>query len=235
MEEEDSMTTTLSDRPEPLYDARMGIALKLAADAFAHRVRKGSQVPYLTHLLGVAAIVMDYCGTEDQIIAAVLHDLLEDIEPDVILKCLAQYYAIPSTAEEVLRRLFGYEPIGIVLALSDTTRPGEKEDWAKRKRAYLANLRLERESVKIVAAADKIHNMRSLVREYDFLGDEVFRRFGDTTVHDHLWYYSQVTAAICNDFEHPILQLLRETYGDLVYVLEVECKAEMSKSCAWEP
>src|SRR4051812_35149261 len=98
--------------PAPLYGPKIGEALKLAADAFATRVRKGSGVPYLTHLLTVATIVMENGGDEDQIAAAVLHDYLEDI---------------PGASEAEVARGFGDRVARIVRALSDATDARNKE------------------------------------------------------------------------------------------------------------
>src|SRR5688572_11525072 len=134
----------------PLYGPRIGEALKLAADAFASRQRKGNGAPYLTHLLAVATIVMENGGDEDQIAAAALHDYLEDI---------------PGSSARELEERFGERVARIVIALSDTTDPKNKAPWRPRKEKHLASLRHEPADVKLVSAADKLHNARCLVAD----------------------------------------------------------------------
>ena len=110
---------------EPFYDARLGDALKLAADAFAHVARKGTGIPYLSHLLAVSTMVMEHGGTPDQCIAAVLHDYLEDIH---------------GASEVHLQERFGDNVALLVRALSDTTQAEHKEPWLERKQRYIAHL-----------------------------------------------------------------------------------------------
>lgn len=236
------MTTNLSDSDSPLYTYRVGAALKLAANAFTYRLRKGSRTPYLTHLLAVCSLVMDFGGDEDQIVAAVLHDLLEDIDATRILMACADGLSVsyatpenaPAKAESELRRIFGDKSIDIVKACSDSLTPGTKDDWALRKRAYIARLRYETKAMKLVCAADKIHNMASLVSDYSNpeIGMKVFDRFGDTSLHDQLWYYTGVTAALSDNFDHAIVRTLRDAYRHLSAILK-EHGAQVEKSCAW--
>ena len=106
------------------YSDRFDRAVALAVEAFRPVRRKGSRVPYITHLMMVCAIVGEHGGSEDQMIAAVLHDYLEDIE---------------GSSVALLEREFGPQVAEYVLALSDTTtRP--KPPWRERKEAYLALL-----------------------------------------------------------------------------------------------
>jgi (p)ppGpp synthase/HD superfamily hydrolase len=184
---------------EPLYGPRVGEALKLAADAFASRVRKGSGAPYLTHLLAVATLVMEHGGDEDQIVAAVLHDYLEDI---------------PGASIDLLRDRFGARVARLVLALSDATDATDKAPWRPRKERYLAHLRLAPADVKLVSAADKLHNVRSIVEDHARMGDEVFARF--TASRDEtLWYYREVTVALADGFDHPLVEQVRRAVGEM--------------------
>jgi GTP pyrophosphokinase len=180
-------------RREPFYDARLGEALRFAADAFAHRERKGSGVPYVSHLLAVTTMVMEHGGTPEQCMAAVLHDYLEDIEG--------------SSSEELAGR-FGEEVAALVRALSDTTSPGHKEPWKERKLRYLAHLRDAGADVKLVCAADKLHNARSILRDREQIGDAIFERFTPTK-EETLWYYRAVTEALSHAWDHAILEELR--------------------------
>lgn len=184
--------------PEPLYGARMAEALVLAADAFARRVRKGTTIPYLTHLLQVAATVGEHGGDEEQIVAAILHDYLEDIEG--------------ASAEE-LRERFGTRVARLVEGLSDATiRP--KPGWHERKVRYLANLRAEPSELKLISAADKLHNATSIVRDYLRHGSGVFDRF-TASREQTLWYYREVVDALAEGFEHPIVDELRAKVAEL--------------------
>lgn len=173
----------------PFYGPKVGDALKLAADAFAARARKGSGVPYLTHLLAVATIVMEHGGDEDQIAAAVLHDYLEDI---------------PGARAEDVEERFGARVAAIVRALSDATDATHKAPWKPRKLRYLAHLRGEPAEVKLVSAADKLHNARSIVDDHRRLGDAVFDRF-TASREETLWYYREVVRALSEGFEHELV------------------------------
>ena len=180
---------------EPFYDARLGEALKLAADAFANKERKGTGVPYLSHLLAVTTTVMEHGGSPEQCMAAALHDYLEDID---------------GTASDAIAAQFGDEVARLVLALSDSVRPGHKEPWKERKLRYLAHLRDADVAVKLVSAADKLHNAGSIVRDRAHMGDAIFERFTPSK-DETLWYYREVLTALSHGWEHPILESLRDT------------------------
>lgn len=179
---------------DPFYGPRVGEALRFAADAFATRARKGSGVPYLTHLLAVTTLVMEHGGDEEQICAAVLHDYLEDI---------------PGATVEELEEAFGPRVARIVRALSDATNAGAKAPWKPRKLAYLAHLRDAPAEVKLVSAADKLHNARSIVDDHRRMGDEVFARF-TAPREETLWYYREVVRALAHEFDHPLVEDVRE-------------------------
>jgi (p)ppGpp synthase/HD superfamily hydrolase len=189
----------MAQRAQPFYGPKVGEALKLAADAFAVRERKGSGVPYLTHLLAVATLVMEHGGDEDQIAAAVLHDYLEDI---------------PGASESELRDRFGPRVAGIVRALSDATDALNKAPWKARKLAYLAHLRNEPHDVKLVSAADKLHNARSIVEDHGRMGDRIFDRFTGSR-EETLWYYREVVVALGHGFEHPLVDAVRSAVQEL--------------------
>ncbi len=133
--------------------------------------RKGTRVPYLTHLLSVAAIVMGENGnlsfpvTEDIVIAALLHDVAEDHGGLVRLRDV--------------EREFGPDVASIVQGCSDTLveDASQKEEWAQRKAAYLERLPRESPGTLLVSAADKLDNARSILADYRTIGPEVWRRF----------------------------------------------------------
>jgi (p)ppGpp synthase/HD superfamily hydrolase len=186
-------------RATPFYGAKVGEALKFAADAFARRERKGSGVPYLTHLLAVATLVMEHGGDEDQIAAAVLHDYLEDI---------------PGARASELEIKFGARVARIVSSLSDAIDATNKAPWKPRKLRYLEHLRSESGEVKLVSAADKLHNARSIIGDHRRIGDEIFTRF-TASREETLWYYREVAAALAHGFTHPLIDEVRAAVAEL--------------------
>lgn len=193
-----------SEFPAPLYGPRLADALSFAATQFAFRTRKGTKIPYLTHLLQVMVTVGEYGGDEDQMIAAVLHDYLEDIRG--------------ATEEELVAR-FGARVTDFVVKLSDsTTHP--KPPWEDRKRAYIAALRDEPAELKLISAADKLHNATSIVRAFVVEGASVFDRFTATQAQT-LWYYRAVVEALAHGYSHPIVDELRVVVQHLHALAEV--------------
>lgn len=172
----------------PVYSSRFDRAVSLAIDSFRHVRRKGSDVPYVTHLLMVCAIVGEHGGDEDQLIAAVLHDYLEDIE---------------GASEGELREAFGDRVTGLVLALSDTT-DHPKPPWVERKQAYVARLRDEPHDAKLICAADKLHNCRTIIADHGRIGEAIFDRFKPSK-DQTLWYYRTCLDALGDGWDHPIL------------------------------
>lgn len=153
--------------------SRFTRAIDYARIAHTGQLRKGTQVPYLTHLLGVATLVIEHGGTEDQAIAGLLHDLIED--------CGLAH-------EPVVRAEFGDAVTRIVLACTDgtaeakaehTTSDAKRADWVARKRAYLDHLRHASDETLLVSACDKLHNARSIIEaiEDPTVGVRVFDRF----------------------------------------------------------
>ena len=179
-------------KKNPVYSPALIDAMAFVSQAFRFKVRKGSGVPYLTHLLAVAALVGEGGGDEEQIIAALLHDYLEDI---------------PGGTEEELSLRYSPRVARLVLALSDcTSQP--KPPWKARKDAYLAHLENEPDEVKLISAADKLHNCRSLVRDHRQMGDAIFDRFNPEK-EETLWYYRSLLPALSHNWEHFLLDELR--------------------------
>ena len=147
------------------YTDRMIVALQVAAVMHAGQVRKGSGVPYLTHLLGTCAIALEYGATEDEAIAALLHDAIEDVEPT-------------KDARRAVR-WFGDAVYQVVLGCTDGApdADGNKPEWTGRKQAYIDHLIDATRSVLLVSASDKLHNARSIVADQREIGDGVFERF----------------------------------------------------------
>jgi (p)ppGpp synthase/HD superfamily hydrolase len=156
---------------------RFDLALKMAHGYHADQKRKGADSPYFGHLLGVASIVVDEGGDEDQAIAALLHDAPEDQGGEETL------------AE--IQREFGSRVAGIVEHLSDTFED-PKPPWRERKEQYLDRLEAEEdEAVLLVSIADKLHNARSIVIDLAEHGEPVWDRFNGRR-DGSLWYYGRL-------------------------------------------
>jgi (p)ppGpp synthase/HD superfamily hydrolase len=167
--------------PDPLLGPRFAAALELAVRLHGDQARKGGRIPYLGHLLGVASLVVDAGGTEDQAIAALLHDSLED-RPD--------HVSVASLEAEL-----GPDVARIVVGCSDVTPEGmvggRKPPWTTRKQDYLAHLQEVDDDVLLVSLADKLHNARSLRMDLEGDGDTVWDRF-NAGPDQQLWYYRQL-------------------------------------------
>lgn len=141
-------------------------ALVYASIVHAAQRRKGGDTPYVGHLLAVAAIIIDAGGSEDEAIAGLLHDAVED------------QGGAPRAADILVR--FGPEVTAIVLACSDAApaKGEEKSPWPERKAIYRDHLEKCRDaSVYLVSAADKLHNLRSTWSDYGRVGTKVWARF----------------------------------------------------------
>jgi GTP pyrophosphokinase len=136
--------------------------LVLAARLHGDQIRKGSGVPYLSHLLAVASLVLENGGSEDEAIAALLHDAVEDRGGNKVLN--------------QIRAEFGEVVAEIVQGCSDC-EGNPKPPWRERKEAHLAHLSTASESVLLVTSADKLHNARCFLADYRALGEDLWPRF----------------------------------------------------------
>ena len=187
--------------PPPCYGKALDEALAFVADRFRHKTRKGTDIPYLTHLLAVMALVGEFGGSEEQMIAALLHDALEDLE---------------GLTRQDLECRFGGAVTDMVVALSDTT-DHPKPDWRTRKVRYLSRLAEEGPWVKLVSAADKLHNIQSLLRDLRTHGDGVWARFNASQA-DQVWYYQAVVQALEKGWESQLLDELKISAANLMTV-----------------
>jgi (p)ppGpp synthase/HD superfamily hydrolase len=179
--------------------SRFSDALSYVTALHAEQRRKVSGEPYLAHLLAVAAIVMEHGGNEDETIAALLHDAVED-------------QGGMATLEEIRRR-FGPSVAEIVEGCSDAM-VSPKPPWRQRKDAHIARLREASASVRLVVAADKLHNAGSLVREYRRRGESLWASFHggrDGT----LWYYRTVADVLKQAAPTPIVEELDRILEEL--------------------
>jgi (p)ppGpp synthase/HD superfamily hydrolase len=153
--------------------ARFEEALLYATRLHSTQTRKASDIPYISHLMAVASLALEYGGGEDEAIAALLHDAIEDQGGD-------------ETRIELLRR-FGPDITAIVDGCTDAdTFP--KPPWQPRKEAYVAGLRAASRSVLLVVACDKLHNARAMVKDYRVCGEALWSRFSGGRA-GMLWYY----------------------------------------------
>jgi GTP pyrophosphokinase len=146
-------------------------ALAWAIDAHSGQRKKGTDVPYHAHLLGVASLVLNDGGSEDEAVAAILHDLVEDTD---------------ATVEDVRAR-FGDRVARIVDACTDAyERP--KPEWGERKRAYIERMQTAEPDELRVSLADKLYNASSIVWDLRMRGDDLWRVFGSGR-EGQIWYY----------------------------------------------
>ena len=165
---------------DSLSSPRFIHGLEVAARLHASQARKGSGVPYVSHLLGACSIALDYGADEDTAIAALLHDAIEDVEPTALARA-----AVTSFGERVL---------AIVEAVTDAdTHP--KPPWRERKERFVASLADADAAALLVSGADKLHNARSLLADLRRDGASVWDRF-NATREDTLWYYRATIAAM---------------------------------------
>jgi (p)ppGpp synthase/HD superfamily hydrolase len=146
---------------EPLLTARFDAALHFATRHHARQLRKGTPVPYAAHVLAVASLVLEMHGEEDEAIAALLHDVVED--------------GGGSGALADIREAFGAAVADIVLANSDSV--DERGPWWERKRAYVGSFPAKTPAALRVSLADKLHNARAILTDYRTHGDAVWARF----------------------------------------------------------
>jgi (p)ppGpp synthase/HD superfamily hydrolase len=171
-----------SSQQKPVLTERFDNAIKFAHDVHRLQPRKDTTIPYVSHLISVAGLVLESGGDEDLAIAGLLHDAVEDAE-DI-------------SGEEMsdrIRAIFGDRVADIVDGCSDAkSSPGEsKPPWRSRKEAYLEHLRSASNDVLRVSIADKVHNARSIATDQDRFGKALWDRFSSTS-EESRWYYTSL-------------------------------------------
>ena len=186
---------------------RLEAAFRLAHRIHHGQARKGTGIPYMAHILGVAAIAMEDGATEDEAIGALLHDTVEDGGGEAML------------AE--IRARFGDAVADIVLGCSDSLaeHPSEKPPWVERKQAYVAHVAGASIPVCRVSAADKLHNVRAITRDYRAHGEAVWARFNGGR-EGTLWYYDAVSLALWRRWPSPLTDELRRAVEELLATTE---------------
>lgn len=196
-----------NELPTAVLGARFSEAVRWASMLHADQCRKGTRIAYASHLLGVASLVLEDGGTEEDAIAAVLHDAVED----------------RGVAEAEIRARFGEHVAKVVTACSDgVDGPRDESDWKERKQRYLQHLEHDDlpDGTLRVAAADKLHNARSILAELRDEGPDVWAKF-NAAADEQLWYYTELRRVL--EARHPDSVVTRElsrVIGELERELE---------------
>lgn len=175
-------------------------ALEIALDAHKGQVRKSTSIPYISHPLAVASIAMEYGANQDQVIAALLHDAIEDGG---------------ESYRDIIRNNFGEYVLSLVEACTDGTpdATGQKAPWTERKTRYLNHLQEVSDDVLLVSGSDKLHNARAILRDLKVLGISVFNRFS-TSKEQTIWYY-QSLSDIFTKRQQPFAVEIAETVNEI--------------------
>jgi GTP pyrophosphokinase len=154
---------------------------------------------HLSPLMRTQAIALEHGATEDEAIAALLHDSVEDQGGDA--------------TRQTIRRLFGQQVVEIINGCTDAeTDP--KPEWGPRKKAYIAHIRQASPSVRLVSAADKLHNARTILADYRMIGEEIWKRFTggrDGT----LWYYQSLVEAFREAGSNTLVEELNRVVSEI--------------------
>jgi (p)ppGpp synthase/HD superfamily hydrolase len=185
-----------ADGSSAVLGERFRSALGLACDLHRNQVRKGPQpTPYVGHLLGVASIVIEDGGDEDEAIAALLHDAPEDQGGEPILDRIRDEYG---------------ERVGAIVEACTDALENPKPQWRQRKERYIARLEEAPEEVLRVPLADKVHNSRAILADYREVGEELWSRFRGTR-EESLWYYRTLADLFSRRRPGPLADELRRT------------------------
>ena len=189
----------------PMLTQRFLRAFETASEIHALQVRKGTSVPYLSHLMSVAALVLEHGGDEDAAISGLLHDAIEDSDDGVRTKAR-------------IRGEFGAQVADTVVGCSDAIAvPGEaKAPWRERKERYIHHLADETAPcVLLVSACDKLHNARSIVADLRAIGPAVWGRFSQRDPAEHLWYYESLADCYAGHVPEGLVAELNRVLADM--------------------
>jgi GTP pyrophosphokinase len=203
-----------------LLGERFDRALVYAAQIHAAQVRKGNNVPYISHLMAASSLVLEHGGNEDEAIAALLHDAAEDQGGEPRL--------------DDIRHRFGEAVADIVRGCSDSlvVDPAMKEEWHARKRRYIKHLASASPSVRLVSCADKLHNARCTLA--DLRRDGAGATYGkfNSNADDHLWYYDSLVNAFK---EHGPAELAQELERTVARMKELSGADQASNASSAPP
>ena len=180
-------------------------ALAFATRLHARQVRKDTDIPYISHLIAVAGLVLENGGDRDQAIAGLLHDAIEDG---------GKYFPGGVAAlREQIHREFGERVLAIVEACTDAeTEP--KPPWRERKEQYIAHLEHVPQEVLLVSCADKLHNARAIVADLRVMGNSLFERFTGKQ-EGTLWYYETLAEVFARRGPEHLADELSRTVAEM--------------------
>jgi (p)ppGpp synthase/HD superfamily hydrolase len=177
-------------------------ALSFATRLHAGHFRKGTAIPYVSHLLAVTSLVLEHGGSETEACAAMLHDAIEDRSTTA---------GGATKLRAAIRRVFGPQVLGIVEDCTDTDIE-PKPPWKARKQAYLAHLDTASRSALLVSCADKLHNARCILSDFKNHGNAVWKRFS-TGKKAQIWYYRSLARCYTRRIPGPMATELMHTVG----------------------
>ena len=182
-------------RLTPRYESALVMATQLHAD----QKRKGTDIPYVTHLLSVSSLVLEHGGTEDQAIAALLHDAVED-----------------QGGKETLKRIRGHFGSGVADIVDHCTDAyvEPKPEWRQRKETYVAGVAYMPASAALVSCADKLHNARAILSDLRDIGEDLWGRFTGGKK-GTLWYYRSLADAFDKVVQNRLTDELRRTVSEI--------------------
>jgi (p)ppGpp synthase/HD superfamily hydrolase len=188
------------DLPTAVLTGRFAEAVRWASHLHADQARKGTRIAYVSHLLAVSSLVLEDGGTEEEAIAGVLHDAIEDCH----------------IAEAEIRARFGGPVAEIVVACSEGAGPRGEGTWNSRKAKYLAHLEHDALSTGAlrVSAADKLHNARSILTDLREHGPSMWERF-NAPAGEQREYYSEVARILHARHDSVLTRELRRVVDDL--------------------
>ena len=184
--------------PSVYLSERFFEAVKYATELHKDQTRKSTDITYISHSLGVASLILEAGGDEDQAIGGLLHDIAEDCGGEPRLK--------------EIKAKFGDRVEAIVRGCSDSLVPidAEKAHWDIRKAAHIKHLKHADMDILIVTAADKTHNARAIATDLLDVGDKVWERF-NADRKEILWYYNEVYAVLDGKVPPKLLHALRSS------------------------
>jgi (p)ppGpp synthase/HD superfamily hydrolase len=182
-----------------MYSYKVEQAIRAASILHQDQLRKGEvQIPYISHIIAITLIIRDYTTDENTIVAALLHDTLEDSDYTV----------------EEMKNDFGPEVAAIVVAVTEPAQQnGTKLSWRDKKAAYVKSIKSAPEAALMVAAADKIHNFRSMVHEYTGDYDRYRRDFWEQD-DERLEFYQSVSNILNSRLKNDIVHEFNHTFTE---------------------
>jgi (p)ppGpp synthase/HD superfamily hydrolase len=189
----------------PMLTERFQRAFAIASEIHARQLRKGTRIPYVAHLMSVAALVLEHGGSEDAAISGLLHDAVEDSDDGTV-------------TEGRIRTEFGDHVAETVLGCSDAVGvPGQaKPPWRERKETYLRHLAASPNTdVLLVSACDKLHNARAIVADLRAFGPGMWERFSVPDPSEQLWYYQSLADSYSGRVPAPLSDEVARVVGEM--------------------